>query len=348
MKTEGKLTVTRLGITYDEVAKTAEDILTAGENPTIERVRRVLGTGSNSTIAKYLQNWRSERLLESRQKIAAKNTAPDAVNAAVAHVWEKIRLEAETEIKAVREDAMIQIEIAQKERDEAIKSRELLQEELETLNNRFNQLSAEKEIAYLDLKTQEHEHHLLQEQYHHLENQHHTFKDMMHDKMTIMTANHQHEMNNKNNEIENIKEAHDKTLNKLVESYENNRQEHLLTIDRYQTEDQRNRNKIERFESAMNSIQQELAETQSHFKITLNERDSMIKMSHLKDDIIKEHEQNKKTAQVILSAIETLKDTNQSDFQSIILTLQQSTDDLRSISQSIFNWIKQKELIEQA
>lgn len=48
----------RAGVTYYDVAKAAETIKTGGQEPTIDRVREQLGTGSRSTIAPLLKRWR--------------------------------------------------------------------------------------------------------------------------------------------------------------------------------------------------------------------------------------------------------------------------------------------------
>ena len=53
--------MSRLGITYEEVAEAALSIEKKGETPTIDKVRAHLGgTGSNTTISKYLQHWRQQ------------------------------------------------------------------------------------------------------------------------------------------------------------------------------------------------------------------------------------------------------------------------------------------------
>jgi hypothetical protein len=339
--------MTRLGITFKDVEITAEEILAAGENPTIERVRWVLGTGSNSTIAKYLQEWRAIRLLASKHDSAIQNTAPDAVNAAVTQVWEKIRNEAANEIKAVQENAQSEIELAQRERDDAIKARELMQQELDILNKRFNQISAEREIVLLDLKALQREQGLLQEQYKHLEGQYQVFKTDAQNKATVMMANHQTEIVNKNSEIANIKEAHDKTLNKLVEAYENNRQDHMLEVDNFKTENLSNKKTIEHLESAMQNQQKELIELRANLTLVVNERDSLVTTSTLRDDIIKNHHEVKENTQLTLTEIKKLQYSNTNDLQSFWSQLQQSMNNLEFMSKAILNSLtKQKELAE--
>ena len=50
----------RAGVTYHDVAKAAEAIKAQGQEPTVDRVREHLGTGSKSTIAPLLKRWRSD------------------------------------------------------------------------------------------------------------------------------------------------------------------------------------------------------------------------------------------------------------------------------------------------
>ncbi|WP_018416683.1 DNA-binding protein [Teredinibacter turnerae] len=54
----------RLGVTFDDISHAATAIVEAGEEPTVDRVRERLGTGSKSTIAPLLKRWRSERVRE--------------------------------------------------------------------------------------------------------------------------------------------------------------------------------------------------------------------------------------------------------------------------------------------
>ena len=79
----------RIGVTYDQVELAAEKVLASGENPTIERVRIVLGgTGSHSTIAKHLSGWKNLRLKAIDSPLML--SPPDPVNKAVLQVWKQI------------------------------------------------------------------------------------------------------------------------------------------------------------------------------------------------------------------------------------------------------------------
>jgi chromosome segregation ATPase len=50
----------RAGVTYHDIAKAAEVIKSRRQEPTVDRVREHLGTGSKSTIAPLLKRWRSD------------------------------------------------------------------------------------------------------------------------------------------------------------------------------------------------------------------------------------------------------------------------------------------------
>lgn len=48
----------RIGITYSDVARAADELKEKEQNPTVDAVRAVLGTGSKSTIVPHLRRWR--------------------------------------------------------------------------------------------------------------------------------------------------------------------------------------------------------------------------------------------------------------------------------------------------
>ena len=74
------------GITQDQVDEAASAILSAGENPTVEKVRAQLGTGSPNTITRMLDAWRSQLGSRLRQ-LSALPEVPDAVGQAMIEIW---------------------------------------------------------------------------------------------------------------------------------------------------------------------------------------------------------------------------------------------------------------------
>ena len=50
----------RHGVDYETVKHTAIKLLSQGSAPSVQKLRDVLGTGSNTTLAKHLNRWREE------------------------------------------------------------------------------------------------------------------------------------------------------------------------------------------------------------------------------------------------------------------------------------------------
>ena len=78
------------GVTQEQVNGAIEQLLLAGERPTIERVRAALGTGSPNTLTRMLDVWwqgLGERLTAQRRS-AAIPEAPAAVVDAASALWE--------------------------------------------------------------------------------------------------------------------------------------------------------------------------------------------------------------------------------------------------------------------
>ena len=88
----------RSGVTQEDVNAAADQLLQAGERPTIERVRAALGTGSPNTLIRLLDVWwldLGERLQVQAAKLALPE-APPAVVAAGTALWEQALLAART------------------------------------------------------------------------------------------------------------------------------------------------------------------------------------------------------------------------------------------------------------
>lgn len=82
------------GITETDVHTAADELVAAGERPTVERIRAHLGTGSPNTVTRHLDTWWQElgRRLHMQQVRLAVPDAPDAV-AALAGQWWAVALD---------------------------------------------------------------------------------------------------------------------------------------------------------------------------------------------------------------------------------------------------------------
>ena len=91
----------RAGILYSQVAKAAAKIAVEGKNPTVDKVREVLGgTGSKSTIAPMLKRWKSEH----QETVAeAELGLPTELLQAVKGIYEKLQADLAYQLVLARE-----------------------------------------------------------------------------------------------------------------------------------------------------------------------------------------------------------------------------------------------------
>lgn len=96
------------GITESDVHTAADEIVGAGERPTVERIRAHLGTGSPNTVTRWLETWWQGlgQRLHAQQARLAVPAAPDAVAALAAEWWalalESARISADEDLAADR------------------------------------------------------------------------------------------------------------------------------------------------------------------------------------------------------------------------------------------------------
>jgi len=83
------------GITEIDVHTAADELVAAGERPTVERIRAHLGTGSPNTVTRWLETWWRAlgSRLQSKRQTFADSEVPEAV-AALAGEWWGMALEA--------------------------------------------------------------------------------------------------------------------------------------------------------------------------------------------------------------------------------------------------------------
>lgn len=135
----------RPGITYDEVIAAIDAILASGEEPTIQRVRDHLGTGSPNTIHRHLTAWRQSRPVEQRK-------APELP----AELQAALVKEIERQAAESRADVLKSLVEAQKEAATLSKTGEELEDMNADLQEHNESLTAERErLAALATERQE-------------------------------------------------------------------------------------------------------------------------------------------------------------------------------------------------
>ncbi|HSW70814.1 MAG TPA: DNA-binding protein [Gammaproteobacteria bacterium] len=126
----------RPGISKQEVFEAASQLLGQGREPTIADVRQILQTGSNSTIANHLRDWRKEQ--EGTEALALHSNLPQEALSMMKGLWERL--------KQIAEDKCSLLET---EHQETVSELRLEVEKYKSNNQRwqtlFNQWKEEKD-----------------------------------------------------------------------------------------------------------------------------------------------------------------------------------------------------------
>lgn len=143
----------RIGVTYKDVVEAAVTIRKNEENPTVDRVRQYLGTGSKSTIAPFLKRWRSEH-----QQDADAPQLPDELARAVKNIHEQIQQQADIKINeaqnkfdTAKKELETRIAALTAELDQTIDQNKSLEDACEKLGGQKQSLEKSLDAAHLAL-----------------------------------------------------------------------------------------------------------------------------------------------------------------------------------------------------
>jgi chromosome segregation ATPase len=131
----------RAGVTYHDVVKAAEAIKTQGQEPTVDRVREHLGTGSKSTIAPLLKRWRSDN-----GAVADIGGLPNDLVAALKSLHERLQQEADHRIEQARQEFKETNDELRKELADASNTISQYSTHQKELEKQIEQLTEEKKL----------------------------------------------------------------------------------------------------------------------------------------------------------------------------------------------------------
>jgi chromosome segregation ATPase len=131
------------GITQEQVNAAADTILGAGENPTVEKVRAALGTGSPNTITRMLDTWRGQ-LGERLRQLNALPELPGSVGQAMIELWRLASEQAEHTLTNRFADQQAALDAA---RADLIREREGWEARLQAAETRIAQAQVARNLA---------------------------------------------------------------------------------------------------------------------------------------------------------------------------------------------------------
>ena len=77
----------RIGVSYEEVAQAVQEAQGKGKSPTVDNVRLIIGSGSKSTIARHLRDWRNQQGIAR----GSDGAIPSELLGLVKGLWERLR-----------------------------------------------------------------------------------------------------------------------------------------------------------------------------------------------------------------------------------------------------------------
>lgn len=120
--------MSRTGISYLDVTQAISRLQGRGENLTVEGIRSVLGTGSNSTIARYLRQWRSEA-----DQGGSIQGIPAELNELITGLWEKLQAKADQRILEAQQEIEQKLKVKNAELSELHRKSTALQSQTHQL-----------------------------------------------------------------------------------------------------------------------------------------------------------------------------------------------------------------------
>ena len=91
----------RIGITYHDILKAIHECQGLNKAPTVDNIRDLLKTGSRSTIAKFLRDWKTQNGIEKADDAAI----PAELLQLVKGLWERLKANADEHIDEHKQEA---------------------------------------------------------------------------------------------------------------------------------------------------------------------------------------------------------------------------------------------------
>jgi chromosome segregation ATPase len=139
----------RHGVDFETVKQAALKLLSKGISPSVQRVRELLGTGSNSTIAEHLKIWREQHAAKKVHHLPA--SLPPELIASFETLWQTAMEHAEKHLTDVKEALEKQEEELTQEKIVADKTISDLKSQLDSLNQKMDEKTRENQALQTSL-----------------------------------------------------------------------------------------------------------------------------------------------------------------------------------------------------
>ena len=312
----------RTGITYEEVEIQADTLIARGENPTLEKIRRGLGdTGSNSTISRYLNEWRAHRATSHLYEIPT--AIPDPVNKAVNLVWHELQEGSEAEIAKTKEQARLAIEAikAEKEALELICNKANM--DLDTVHSEVNQLKTENINLNDTVQQLQNQHALKCGRLEELEKKYLEFKVNKEQQISDLNKCHEQSISQLKEQFQVLIQRHQQELDDFKNFLEDKRHQWIVKEDSLKQDNHR----LEKTIKNLEGIEQQSKVMMLDLRQQLNDKEIDLKI-HIAEQ--KEFIERVIEKEVVLSSSEKVL----TDYKWMLEELKQERDALQALLQA--------------
>lgn len=129
----------RNGVTFHDIAETVPKLIEQRKTPSIDNIREYLGTGSKSTIAKLLREWKAQQGMRPEDD----SHLPPDLTELVKLLWDRVRQKAESQIKNERQEFEAKIAGTQQQYHQELKLHKDLQHKHHALEEQLHQQTQE-------------------------------------------------------------------------------------------------------------------------------------------------------------------------------------------------------------
>lgn len=141
----------RIGVIYEDIANAATQLQGEGKHPTVDNIRSILQTGSKSTIARHLKNWKQQKGIER----ASDGAIPSELLSLVKGLWERLQSSVEEQANEYRCEADSKVVHANQALQNVHQQNTALQEKLHQLEERLHlQIEENKTLQSTLIKEQ--------------------------------------------------------------------------------------------------------------------------------------------------------------------------------------------------
>jgi len=136
--------MSRPGVSYEDVSKVATTLLSQGTHPSVQRVRNALGTGSNTTIDRYLKKW--QETFKQEKRTVLPETLPEELMSPLETFWQTAMARAEANYKEFKQTLQDKCEEIESTKDTALLQLKERNEAYHQLEIILSDMQAEKDL----------------------------------------------------------------------------------------------------------------------------------------------------------------------------------------------------------